>query len=316
MQLVQQRIATPEQVDRICRMAGGFRMGPFELMDLVGLDVALAVSRSFYEQSFGEPRWRPSMLQARLVAAGRLGRKSGRGWYEASAGRPRDPEPPEPGGGDGRVVEIRGDGAVARALAERAAAAGWQVGADGAKLVVDAGPGWRPAPARVPRVALCDRAPLAELDPRGRGAGFFALAPLGRAVELTTQPTTDPRAEAAARAFFATLGMHVEPVGDAPGLVLGRIVAQLVNEAAFAVRDGAGSEADIDLGMELGLNHPRGPLTWGDLAGPGAVLAILDGLRREYGDDRYRAAPLLRERVRSGSPLRISAPATPAPASP
>ena len=68
-------------------MAGGFRMGPFELMDLVGLDVGLAVSRSFYEQSFGEPRWRPSPLVARRVAAGRLGRKTGRGWYEYPPGR-------------------------------------------------------------------------------------------------------------------------------------------------------------------------------------------------------------------------------------
>ncbi len=93
LRVVQDGLATPEQVDRICRMAGGFRMGPFELMDLVGLDVGLAVSRSFYEQSFGEPRWRPSPLVARRVAAGHLGRKAGRGWYEYPPGRPADPEP-------------------------------------------------------------------------------------------------------------------------------------------------------------------------------------------------------------------------------
>ena len=93
LRAVQDGLATPEQVDRICRMAGGFRMGPFELMDLVGLDVGLAVSRSFYEQSFGEPRWRPSPLVARRVAAGHLGRKAGRGWYEYPPGRPADPEP-------------------------------------------------------------------------------------------------------------------------------------------------------------------------------------------------------------------------------
>ena len=96
LRAVQDGLATPEQVDRICRMAGGFRMGPFELMDLVGLDVGLAVSRSFYEQSFGEPRWRPSPLVARRVAAGHLGRKAGRGWYEYPPGRPADPEPDRP----------------------------------------------------------------------------------------------------------------------------------------------------------------------------------------------------------------------------
>ena len=85
--------------------------------------------------------------------------------------------------------------------------------------------------------------------------------------------------------------MHVERVGDAPGLVLGRIVAQLVNEACFALGEGIGSAADIDAGMELGLNHPRGPLAWGDLIGPGAVLAMLPACRTSTGDDRWRPAP-------------------------
>ncbi len=85
LRLVRDGIATPEQVDRICRLAGGFRMGPFELMDLVGIDVGVAVSESFFEQSYGEPRWRPSPLAVRMAAAGRLGRKTGRGWYSYPA---------------------------------------------------------------------------------------------------------------------------------------------------------------------------------------------------------------------------------------
>ncbi|MDQ3935783.1 MAG: 3-hydroxyacyl-CoA dehydrogenase NAD-binding domain-containing protein, partial [Actinomycetota bacterium] len=93
LRLLQEGVATHEQIDRIVRLAGGFRMGPFELMDLVGIDVGFEVAKSFTEQSFGEPRWRPSPLQARMVAAGRLGRKTGRGWYEYPPGRPDDPEP-------------------------------------------------------------------------------------------------------------------------------------------------------------------------------------------------------------------------------
>src|SRR5215204_3530221 len=111
LRLLQERVATHEQIDRICRLGGGFRMGPFELMDLVGIDVGFEVAKSFFRQSFGEPRWRPSTLAGRMAASGRLGRKTGRGWYdypEGGAHRPDDPPPPEPGGGDGRLVLIKG----------------------------------------------------------------------------------------------------------------------------------------------------------------------------------------------------------------
>ncbi len=98
--------------------------------------------------------------------------------------------------------------------------------------------------------------------------------------------------------------MVTELVGDAPGLVLGRIAAQLVNEASFAVGDGVGSPADVDAGMVLGLNHPRGPLEWGDEIGPDQVLVLLAALKDEYGEERYRPAPALRRAARTGEPLR------------
>jgi 3-hydroxybutyryl-CoA dehydrogenase len=307
LRLVQDGVATPEQVDRICRMAGGFRMGPFELMDLVGLDVGLAVSRSFYEQSFGEPRWRPSPLVARRVAAGHLGRKAGRGWYEYPPGRPADPYPPQPGGGAGLVI-IAGDGAVAGELWAAAEDAGWDVAdpaeAEGAlaQLIVDCGAEEDDVPLQGGhQVILCDEAPLAALDPGGSSAGFHLVPPLGRLVELTAQPTTAPATLAAAEGFFATLGMCAEQVGDAPGLVLGRIVAQLVNEAYFALGEGVGTAADIDAGMELGLNHPRGPQEWGALWGPDAVLAVLEGLQAEYREERWRPAPALVRAFRQDS---------------
>src|SRR3954451_7031942 len=101
LRLLQERVASVEKIDRIARLAGGFRMGPFELMDLVGIDVGYEVARSFNDQSFGEPRWKPSMLQAKMVAAGTLGRKTGSGWdsYEDGPHRADDPEPPAAGGG-------------------------------------------------------------------------------------------------------------------------------------------------------------------------------------------------------------------------
>jgi 3-hydroxybutyryl-CoA dehydrogenase len=299
LRLAAERIATPAQIDRICRLGGGFRMGPFELMDLVGIDVGLAVAKSFTELSFGEPRWRPSPIQAHMVAAGRLGRKTGRGFYEyAEDGsyRPPDPEPLPVDGGDGMLVAILGDGTVAEALRERAREAGYELREGGpAELVVDARlapPGAAP-PGGAPLIALCAASSLAA---RGEHAavGFHVLAPLGHLVELTRTPRTPAFAAEAAERFFATLGLRSEWVEDAPGLVLGRIVAQLVNEAFFAVGEGVGSAEDVDAGLRLGLGHPRGPHEWADAIGLPHVMAIIDGLWAERREERYRPAPQLR----------------------
>jgi 3-hydroxybutyryl-CoA dehydrogenase len=114
LRLLGERVANVQSIDRIVRLGGGFRMGPFELSDLVGVDTGFDVSKSFYELSFGEPRWRPSPIQARQVAAGLHGRKTGRGYYDYGDGphRPADPDPPT-GGGDAIVT---GSGPVADAL--------------------------------------------------------------------------------------------------------------------------------------------------------------------------------------------------------
>jgi 3-hydroxybutyryl-CoA dehydrogenase len=95
LRILQERLATHEQIDRICRVGAGFRMGPFELMDLVGIDVGFEVAKSFMELSFGEPRWKPNPLQARMAASGRLGRKTGRGWYDYSGDGPHRPDDPD-----------------------------------------------------------------------------------------------------------------------------------------------------------------------------------------------------------------------------
>jgi 3-hydroxybutyryl-CoA dehydrogenase len=311
--LLQERVARIEEIDLACRLGGGFRMGPFELMDLVGVDVGLDVSRSFYEQSFGEPRWRPSPITVKTVAAGRWGRKSGRGYYEypeSGPYRPADPEPLPVGGGDG-VVVIAGESVLASELAQAALRAGWRVATpleaealESPWLILDLGGGEEPeAPLQGAPQAICVAAgSLAALDPGGSAIGFHALPPLAdtNLVELTRGPESAESAAAAAEHFFATLGKHTLWVGDAPGLVLGRIVCQVVNEAAFALEEGLGSAEDIDAGMVHGLNYPRGILTWGDEIGLDHVLSVLDGLAGERSEERYRAAPLLRRLVWSG----------------
>jgi 3-hydroxybutyryl-CoA dehydrogenase len=302
LKLLQERIADVETIDAIVRSAG-FRLGPFELQDLVGIDTGYEVSLSFHELSFGEPRWRPSPLSARMVAAGRLGRKSGRGWYDYPRERHEDPLPAAPGGGDGRLVVVAGEVTVAGELRALAAQAGFdarsQDDAEGDVpwLVVDCGADPDGPPLQGGPVALlCADGSLHALDGGGAAVGFHVLPPLDGAalVELTRGPGTAEVAAERAAAFFEALGKRTAWVGDGPGLVLGRIACQLVNEAFFAVSEGVGTREDVDDGMVLGLNHPRGPFAWCDAIGAEHVLAVLDGLRIELGEERYRAAPLLR----------------------
>jgi 3-hydroxybutyryl-CoA dehydrogenase len=310
LRLLQERVAAHEQIDRICRLGGGFRMGPFELMDLVGIDVGFEVAKSFQELSFGEPRWRPNPIQGRMVASGRLGRKSGRGYYEyAEDGsyRDEDPEPPSPAGSEAIALAVLGDGPLADALRDRARSAGYELHEGGpVELVVDAGPQPHASPpGGAPLIVLCAARSLAARGEQG-AVGFHLLPPLDGAklVELTRLPTTQSFACEAAERFFQSLGFLTEWVEDAPGLVLGRIVSQLVNEAAFAIGEGVGSSEDVDTGLTLGLSHPRGPVEWSEAIGLDHVLAVLDGLWEERREERYRAAPLLTRAAALGRSLR------------
>src|SRR3954452_12077103 len=210
LRLLQERVATHEQIDRVCRRGGGFRMGPFELMDLVGIDVGFEVAKSFDAQSFGEPRWKPNLLQARMVAAGRLGRKTGACWHEYGSDGPHrtdDPPTPEAGGGDGGRVAVDGAGAAASEPRQRARAAGFDArepgefgGDEEPELVLDASvpaplsdlgveaPATPPAPGGgAPRhTARPARAPVGRLEPartRRAARGRVPPAAPGRARE-------------------------------------------------------------------------------------------------------------------------------------
>jgi 3-hydroxybutyryl-CoA dehydrogenase len=341
LRLLQEQIADIETIDRVCRVEGGFRMGPFELFDLVGVETGFEISQSFYAQSFGEPRWRPSMIAARYVAAGLYGRKTGRGYYDYGSGagpgkhRPEDPAAPDagsPGGGEG-VVVIAGQGVLADELRAAASEAGYEVRSPHAPtggvlpaLVLDCDPSSTPAQPATPAAAaaavggrpdrrgtapqpqggahvlLCAQGSLGVLDPGGSAVGFHVLGPLAQAglVELTRTETSSPVAAARAERFFGAIGKHVAWVGDAPGLVLGRIYCQVINESAFALGEGVGGAQDIDTGMKLGLSHPHGPLEWADEIGLDHVLAVLSALCDEYREERYRPAPALRRLVAAG----------------
>jgi 3-hydroxybutyryl-CoA dehydrogenase len=293
-------------------------------MDLVGVDTGFEVAKSFFEQSFGEPRWRPSPITARYVAAGLHGRKSGRGFYDyggdSSTVGPRRhedsaaPEARGPDHGEG-VIVISGFGVLADELRAAAKQAGYEVRTTTAlsgdvlpALIIDCDcgapreegssstGGGRAQSGHGARLLLCARGSLGALDPGGSAVGFHVLPPLGKAglVELTRSESSSPVAAARAERFFGALGKHVAWVGDAPGLVLGRMYCQVINESAFALGEGVGSADDIDTGMMLGLSHPRGPFAWMQEIGPTYVLRTLEALGDEYREERYRPAPALR----------------------
>jgi 3-hydroxybutyryl-CoA dehydrogenase len=218
-----------------------------------------------------------------MARGGRHGRKSGRGYYDYTDGehRPPDPDPLEPGGGENRAITITGSGPVADGLLERARAAGYEpLPEPGDPVEVRA--------LGLPSMLLCADRSLRSLG-NPDAVGFNVVPPVAesRLVELTGERNEQ------VELHWNRLGFHAEWVEDAPGLVLGRIVAQLVNEAMFAVGEGVGSPEDVDAGLELGLNHPRGAHGWGQLIGLGRVLATLDGIWQERRDERYRPAPLL-----------------------
>jgi 3-hydroxybutyryl-CoA dehydrogenase len=314
LRLLGERVGGHEQIDRIMRIAGGFRMGPFELMDLVGLDVNLTIAKSFMELSFGEPRWRPTMLQSRIVASGRHGRKTGRGWYRYDQGayRAEDPAAPEPAGGAGRPLTVNGDGALAEHLRQRAIAAGFAVSQSSdrqvlATLFTAPDVSAEELEGSTNPIVCCAAHSLAF---RGiRGATGFNVGNLpggGRLAELTRTHTTPAAQADAAEELFATLGMHTEWVRDAPGLVFDRVLAQIVNEAAFAIGEGLASAQDIDTGLTLGLNYPRGAISWGGAVGWQDILGTLDGIWNERREERYRPAPALIAAA-AGEPMELMA---------
>lgn len=291
-------------IDALMTGAGGFRMGPFALMDLVGLDVNLAVSKSVFEQSFHDSRFAPNVMQQSLVDAGRLGRKTGRGFYDYSDDAP-DASPRTL---DAAVaptgVEAHGDLGWANGLSSRLATAGVSIDDvpaggpghlifDGVHVVPTDG---RPATElAADQVFGSDNVVVFDLV-----HDWENVAHLGVAVADQAEPGTVARVAG----LFQAIGCSVSLVDDTPGLVVMRTVAQLVAVAADAVNLGVATAADVDAAMRLGTNYPSGPLEWADRIGPARVAAVLENMHAGYGEDRYRVPALLRRHAATDRSLR------------
>ncbi len=298
--LLHEQAASPQVLDA-CLRAAGFRMGPCELMDLIGHDTNFAVTSSVYQANFFDKRFGPSPVQRDMVDGGLLGRKTGRGFYRYPDGAPALPVAVHDAPNNAEAVIVHGQGPVAQALeaaAERALQAqGWGparqpdsdwvgIEVDGARLMMTDGRTAQQVAAAtgVARVAVFDRLMQWPWAP-GTALAF--------AVPLSAPPVW--RAQAAS--WLASLGFSPQHVGDSPGLVVARTVGMLVNEAADAVQQGVCSEAGADDAMKLGLNYPAGPFEWLARWDADGVVALLDALDGHYRGERYRASPWLRQRA-------------------
>jgi len=297
--------ADPATLDAALRDGCGFPMGPFELMDLIGHDVNFAVTRSVFDAYFGDKRFTPSLIQQELVAAGRLGRKTGRGFYDYAKGVQRPVPHTEAAYSAVTMISVVGDLGVAAPLIRRLEAAGVEVRRiEGVGSTAGSAHGWLEIGGA--RVALSDGR-TANRRAAEEGVPNLVLFDLCLDFE-NTQRLTMARADhcglGAWEAAVGTLqkaGVVIGRIDDVAGLVATRTVTMLANEAADAVLQGIGSAADVDIAMRYGTNYPKGPLAWADALGARFVVDVLMNLHTHYGEDRYRVSPLLQRQYFSGA---------------
>jgi 3-hydroxybutyryl-CoA dehydrogenase len=289
LRLRAERIADIAAIDRLLREAGGFAMGPFELMDLIGNDVNLSVTESVFQATAFDTRYAPHLIQQELVRAGRYGRKSGRGFYLYGANAERPVVPVVPAAPSAKALRIAREMGLLAPWIERLRAAG-------AGITLDESLAEETARLGDTLLALTDG--RTATDRAAGHADGMVLLDLARDYAVTPVLGATASVGAAARlaelaALCALAKIDVIALADVAGLAVMRIVCGLANEAADVMTWSGTKAADIDIAMRLGTAYPIGPLAWADAIGPARVAAVLAHLQDHYGETRYRRAPLL-----------------------
>lgn len=278
----------PATIDAVLRESGGFKMGPFELTDLIGQDVNEAVTRSVWQSFFHSPKFLPSLAQRRLVESRRLGRKSGHGWFSYAEGAPKPvPHTAEPQEAPEYVV-VEGDLEPAGELIAMIREAGIEVRQKdedkGTRLVLPSGG----------QLVLADGQTSVEF----RDVVYFDLAlDYQAATRIALSAADDAGDETLGQAtgLFQALGKQVSVIGDVPGMIVARTVAMLGDLALDAVAKGVATKEDIDTAMRLGVNYPLGPIEWNDSLGRDWAWELLGNLHESVPTGRYARSPALHQ---------------------
>jgi len=301
--LLQERAASPQVLDA-CLRSAGFRMGPCELMDLIGHDTNFAVTRSVYEANFFDKRFTPSLIQREMVDGGLLGRKTGQGFYRYPDGAPALPDAPAARIPSAHLLTVHGQGPVAELLHQRITQATQR---SDVAWVRDPQAGWTGLDVDGARLVLTDGRPAYELC-AAMGLPDIAVFDLplmpaaGACLAFAVHDGAKPTWSADAAQWLQAMGFKPLQTQDAPGLVVARTVAMLVNEAADALQQGVCTEQGANDAMKLGVNYPAGPFEWLAQMGVGRVLNVLDALDAHYRGERYRVSPCLRRRAGRAGP--------------
>jgi len=300
LRAIQEGVTDFETLDTIMREQCGFRMGPFELMDLTGLDVSHPVMASIYHQFYEEQRFRPSPITALRVAGGLYGRKTGAGFYEYPDGKKREsplaPTPEVDALSTVWVSPAHASGHVMAANLLKSLGASIQMGSEpDAHSLIVVTPFGQDVSSAVSEQGL-DAARTVGVDT------FGSIQPARRRT-LMLSPATEPQWRDKAHALLATDGVAVSVIQDSPGFVAQRIVAMIVNIGCEIAQQGIATPSDIDRAVMLGLNYPAGPLGLGDSLEPARIYEILKNMHAVTGDMRYRPSLWLQRRVQLGMSL-------------
>jgi 3-hydroxybutyryl-CoA dehydrogenase len=297
IRILSEGIAPHHAIDTVLRDSVGFRLGPFELFDLTGLDVSFPVLLQIYHAFFEEPRFRPAPVLQRQVAANFFGRKVGRGFYHYEKGtKVEQPELPLPAVSPKRIWISPEDTRDHSWVAEWLQKVGLNVSQD------EGGPRKNEIALMLPIGADATSTAVARGIDLAHAMALDPLIPFPKRITIMPTVATLPEFRDSLHAMIGR-SSGVSVIHDSPGFIAQRVIAMIVNIAADIAQQRVATPSDIDVAVKAGLGYPSGPLEMGNSFGARTILAILDGLHTYYGDPRYRASPWLRRRAISGYSL-------------